>query len=70
MSAEIDYQAIVRTIQDKTGEKQGDLARRFGVSQPTVSRWLNGSPPELHHAKVIEQVARDLRVVNRGGRRQ
>jgi phage repressor protein C with HTH and peptisase S24 domain len=65
MSAEPDHNALVKAIREKTGETQGELARRFGVSQPTVSRWLNDSPPELHHAKIIEQVARDLRVVNR-----
>lgn len=65
MAAEIDYRALVRAIQDKTGEKQAELARRFDVSQPTVSRWLAGNPPELHHATVIDRVARDLRIGNR-----
>lgn len=65
MSAEPDHRALVLAVRDKTGETQGELAARFGVSQPTVSRWLKGNPPELHHAKIIEQVARDLRVVNR-----
>jgi phage repressor protein C with HTH and peptisase S24 domain len=67
MAAEIDYPALVRAIQRKTGENQGKLAERFEVSQPTVSRWLNGTPPELHHADKIDKVARSLRMVNRKG---
>lgn len=59
-----DYQGIVRAIQRQTGERQAALAKRFNVSQPTVSRWLNGSPPELDHAERIDLEARRLRIVN------
>jgi phage repressor protein C with HTH and peptisase S24 domain len=62
-TAKRDYRALVRAIQKKTGEKQAALARRFKVSQPTVSRWLNGNPPELDHADRIEAEARRLRLV-------
>lgn len=65
MSTEINYQGLVRAIKAQTEENQAELAARFGVSQPTVSRWLKGNPPELHHAKIIDRVARDLRVGNR-----
>lgn len=65
MTIETDYRALVRSIQSKTGENQAKLAERFGVSQPTVSRWINGTPPELHHAVTINNVAKDLRLVNR-----
>lgn len=65
MMAEPDYKALVRAIKTKTQENQAELAARFGVSQPTVSRWLSGNPPELHHAKIIDRVARDLRLLNR-----
>lgn len=65
MAIQPDYQALVRAIQLKTGENQAKLADRFGVSQPTISRWLNGTPPELHHAAIIDGVARDLRLGNR-----
>lgn len=65
MAAEIDFKSLVLAIKAKTGENQGELAVRFGVSQPTVSRWLSGNPPELHHAAVINKVARDLRLGNR-----
>lgn len=62
MASEIDYPALVRAIQRKTGENQTKLAERIGVSQPTVSRWLGGTPPELHHADAIDRVARSLRL--------
>lgn len=62
MAADIDYPSLVRQIQKKTGENQTELASRFGVTQPTVSRWVNGTPPELHHADIINKVARDLRI--------
>lgn len=63
-SARKDYRAMVRAIQKKVGENQTALAKRFKVSQPTVSRWLKGNPPELDHAERIETEARRLRVVN------
>lgn len=65
MATITDYQAIVRAVQKKTSESQAKLAERFGVSQPTISRWLNGTPPELHHADIIDNVARSLRIANR-----
>lgn len=60
-----DYRTIVEAVRAKTKESQAELATRFGVSQPTVSRWLNGTPPELHHAVVIDRVARSLRLGTR-----
>jgi phage repressor protein C with HTH and peptisase S24 domain len=65
MSIEIDYRPIVRAIQEKTRETQTELAKRFGVSQPTVSRWLKGEAPELKNVPAIERVAKDLRVLHR-----
>jgi transcriptional regulator with XRE-family HTH domain len=65
MMGRVDYRAIVEAIKLKTGENQAELADRFGVSQPTVSRWLAGNPPELHHAEIIDRVARALRVSKR-----
>lgn len=65
MAIENDYQALVLEIQRKTGENQSELARRFNVSQPTVSRWLNGTPPELQHGDKIKEVARQLGVAFR-----
>lgn len=66
MPHRIDYQALVRAIQLKTGDKQAGLAERIGVSQPTISRWLSGSPPELHHAELIDRVAADLHLSEDG----
>lgn len=60
----MDYRLIVREIQKKTGERQAGLAKRFRVSQPTISRWLSGSPPELDHADRISEEARRLRIIN------
>jgi phage repressor protein C with HTH and peptisase S24 domain len=65
MAPTTDYRAVVLAIKLKTGENQAELADRFGVSQPTVSRWLKGNPPELHHAEVIDRIARSLRLTNR-----
>lgn len=59
-----DYGAMVRAIKRKTGENQTALARRFKVSQPTVSRWIAGNDPELDHAERIEAEARRLKIVN------
>jgi phage repressor protein C with HTH and peptisase S24 domain len=64
MERRFDYGALVRAIQKKTGENQTQLAGRFKVSQPTVSRWIAGNDPELDHAERIEAEARRLRVVN------
>lgn len=65
MSLKIDYQALVRTIQAKTGKNQSELAELLEVSQPTISRWINGTPPELEHAERIATLARSLRLINR-----
>lgn len=62
---EIDHAELVRAIQRKTGENQAELALRLGVTQPTVSRWLKGTPPELEHSDRIKAEARSLRVFNR-----
>lgn len=65
MARTTDYRRLVEAIRAETKENQAELAARFGVSQPTVSRWLKGTPPELEHAEIINKVARDLRLVNR-----
>jgi phage repressor protein C with HTH and peptisase S24 domain len=59
-----DYAKLVRDIRTKTGENQSQLADRLKVSQPSVSRWLAGNPPELHHAQLLDAEARRLRLVN------
>lgn len=64
MARPIDYAAIVRAIQQSTGDDQTELANRLGVSQPTVSRWLKGTPPQGPHADMIKAEAQRLKVIN------
>ncbi len=45
---------MLKTIQAAKGWKQGELARHFGVGQPTVNRWLNGkAKPSGEHWTAI-----------------
>jgi phage repressor protein C with HTH and peptisase S24 domain len=66
MATAKNYSRIVRQVQQKTRKNQAELARLFRVSQPTISRWLSGSDPELHHSNTIEDVARGLGILNSG----
>lgn len=56
----------MKAIRAKTGDTQAGLAARIGVSQPSVSRWLAGTPPELHHAVLIDRVATNLQLAKDG----
>lgn len=59
---------ILLKIQQATGENQTQLADRFGVTQPTVSRWFGGAEPEGPLRDRILAQARGLGVVhNRSG---
>ncbi len=60
----MDYQAMTKAILAKTQETQAQLATRLHVSQPSVSRWVNGGEPELKHTILIEKEARRLRILN------
>jgi transcriptional regulator with XRE-family HTH domain len=64
MTQEARYTRLIRQIKEQTGDTQKQLAERLRVSQPTISRWLNGSPPELHHSDIIESAARELGILN------
>lgn len=64
MNPEPRYTRLVRQIKDLTGDNQKQLAERLRVSQPTISRWLKGAPPELHHSDIIESTARQLGLLN------
>lgn len=64
MAKSLDYRALTRAIMAETGENQAQLATRLKVSQPSVSRWASGKPPELHHAVLIESEAMRLGVGN------
>lgn len=65
MSQNVDYRELIRLIKDKTGKNQAELAQLLGVSQPTISRWIKGNPPELEHAERITTLARSLRLIGR-----
>lgn len=48
----------------RTNGNQAELARRLGVTQPTISRWTMGSEPKTkHHARIVEE-ARELGIIN------
>jgi len=53
ISVPMHIREILSEIQHRTGETQADLARRFRVTQPTVSRWFRGSSPEGDHRERI-----------------
>lgn len=58
----MDYVELVRAIRERLGEKvtQAELAERFGVTQPTISRWLKGATPETENHQRIFEEARTL----------
>ena len=43
---------------------QAELARELGVTQPTVSRWLDGSEPKINHRNEILKLAKRRGVVD------
>lgn len=45
---------------------QGDIATKLGVSQPTVSRWLEGSEPKIKQRDKIVNLARKLGILPSG----
>ncbi len=59
----MSIRSIMSEIQRRTRENQSKLAKRFGVAQPTVSRWMSGSEPEFEHREKILKVARSLGVI-------
>jgi len=57
-----DFADLLRSIMAALPgrDKQAELARRLGVEQPTVSRWLNGAEPRGRNLRKIENLSRDL----------
>lgn len=47
----------IRGLIDHSGLTQEKFADALGVTQPTVSRWLKGSHPELPHMVALEKLA-------------
>lgn len=48
-----DLSTKIRLLRQSFGENQTEFARRFGVSQGSVSRWEKGSMPEPQHLTQI-----------------
>lgn len=61
----MDYQRITREILRLTRETQGELAERLGVSQASVSRWVNGKEVEANNRDLIQKEAKRLGIINR-----
>jgi SOS-response transcriptional repressor LexA len=57
----MDFIQMIRAILAKTDGNQADLARTLGVSQPTVSRWLDARKPAQPQIPVY-LAARDLAI--------
>lgn len=52
---------LVASIRRVTGETQEELARRLGVTFPTLNTWERGHhEPRTRHRRVLEQIALDL----------
>jgi phage repressor protein C with HTH and peptisase S24 domain len=51
---------------DRKGLNQAQLAKRLRVSQPTISRWRNGSEPKTVHRDKLLQLARDKGILPQG----
>jgi transcriptional regulator with XRE-family HTH domain len=50
--------ANIRRLREAVGETQGQFAARFGVEQPTVSRWERAiSPPERKYLAAMADLA-------------
>ncbi len=49
----------IRAYRRKNGLTQRDLADRLGVTQQSVARWEQGSPPRRYMLRVIESLVDD-----------
>lgn len=55
----MDYRPFLEEILRAGDMTQSDLAKRVGVTQPTVSRWMKGQQPELdQHRKLVREAGR------------
>lgn len=55
-----DVPYLVKTMMEAVNGNQMELAERIGVSQATVSRWLNGSVPDGDNLQKILSAAHGL----------
>jgi hypothetical protein len=58
-------QSVIPILQEllATDRNQAELARELGVTQPTVSRWLDGSEPKVNHRDKIVRLAKSKGIV-------
>lgn len=49
----MDMERKIRRLLSESNETQTQFALRFGVSQSTVNRWLNGAEPGGHYRDLI-----------------
>jgi transcriptional regulator with XRE-family HTH domain len=59
----MDLPAVVRQLLARTGGTQADLAKRLGVTQATISRWLRNQKPEIEQYNKLMNLARQYGVV-------
>jgi transcriptional regulator with XRE-family HTH domain len=59
-------QSVIPILQEllMRDRNQAELARELGVTQPTVSRWLDGSEPKINHRDKILRLAKNKGIVN------
>lgn len=59
-------QSVIPILQELLAKdrNQAELARELGVTQPTVSRWLDGSEPKINHRDKILRLAKTRGVVD------
>lgn len=55
--AGMDHASIVKQLLSETGWNQTELARQIGVTQPTISCWLDGAELTANHEKKLMRVA-------------
>lgn len=54
---------VLRRLQATEGDRQADLARRFGITQSAMSRWLSGErrPQKREHRRMLLSLGVDPR---------
>lgn len=58
--------SVVHILQEllADGRNQTELAKELGVTQPTVSRWLDGAEPKVNQLNRIIRYAKNKGIVN------
>lgn len=61
LTAMLSTSELVARIREANGDTQEGLARRLGVSFPTINSWERGrSQPRAHHRRELEDLAEQL----------